>query len=82
MTGIKIENNVPLPDTVRKGVKYPLSEMTVGDSFKIGCKSSDESKKKVNALYQNSRNYVVKNGLKWRFAARVVDGGARLWRVA
>ena len=73
---MKIEQDVPAPvynAKVGGGYKYPFGAMKVGDSVffrgeKTGCN-----------IDRVARNNARRWG--WKFAARTVDGGLRIWRV-
>jgi hypothetical protein len=72
---MKIEKGIPIPDSRGGGDrnKYPFGKMEVGDSvFFDGVKSNERP---IIA----ARAYGRAHGLK--FAVRIMDGGARIWRV-
>jgi hypothetical protein len=69
---IEIEKDVPLPEGYSRTVKYPFAAMEVGDSFFEEGKTSDQ-------LTNSAAHWRKKNC--WKFTARNVDGGARIWRV-
>jgi hypothetical protein len=70
MTVMNIDVNIPVPASRRK---YPYRDMSVGDSFLV-----------VGASVQvicNANNRAGKK-LGWRFIARRVPDGVRVWRVS
>jgi hypothetical protein len=73
-TAIKIETGIPLPPRKRGGARtfYPFAGMKVGDSFFLaGSASGVEA---AASRYGKAHST--------RYAARYVDGGCRVWRVA
>lgn len=64
----KIEKNVPMPETP---AKYPFADMEVGDSF--------FAENRTPSQLQNSAG-TIKKSKGFKFAARAIDGGARIWR--
>jgi hypothetical protein len=66
-----IEKNIPIPS--KKTSKYGFSQMEVGDSVFIAGKVISN----VSGGYQ----YLIKNK-GWKFTARIVEGGVRIWRIA
>jgi hypothetical protein len=72
MTDIKIDKNVPIPETSGAGALYPFAEMEVGDSFYV--------EGKTTAQLQNSASHWRKRK-GWKFRTRTEDKGARIWRV-
>lgn len=69
MSELKIEKGIPLPP-VRPGISSTLRSTEVGDSvFLPGYKTTGA----VRGILAN---------LTGKFAARKVDGGVRVWRVA
>ena len=70
---MKIEKNIPVPESRGGGRKYPFSEMSVGDSIFFEGANSE------GVEY----NAAKVSGLRWgwKFRARSVDGGLRIWRV-
>lgn len=80
MSNFVIEDDVPLPSHPgpRTGTsKYPFAQMEVGQSFLVG------SDIKPSTLRSAISAYTKANPTKpaKRFAARIVDGGVRVWRV-
>jgi len=74
----ELEKGVPVPKG-RRGAKYPIPEMEVGDSFFIPTKDRAES-----ARFRNSINGVcryAKVGSSKEFTLRAVEGGLRCWRI-
>jgi len=69
---IKIDKNVPIPETAGNGAVYPFAEMEVGDSFYVEGKTS-------NQLQNAASHWRKRKG--WKFATRTKEGGARIWRV-
>ena len=68
-----IEKNVKIPSHVTGRMKYPWSEMEIGDSFFI------EGKHTRN-ITGAAQNYGSHHNIK--FTCRTVDGGVRVWRIA
>ena len=76
-----IDKNVPLPNSTqsKKGTWSKLAAiMEVGDSYldQDGFESSPKGSKALNAFIQYGRPR------HWKFSARKVEGGIRIWRVA
>jgi len=70
-----IDKGVPMPPRRRGAGRnrvYPFAEMEVGDSF-----FHEGSASSVEAA---ASNYARRSGK--RFAARYIDGGVRIWRIA
>ena len=70
----KIDHKVPLPPPIRKKgpAKYPWLAMKVGDSFFV-------PEGKINNLRASASR--ASTDFKWKFVARAVEGGVRIWRV-
>lgn len=71
----EIEKGVPMPadQKGKKGSsKYPLADMSIGDSFFV-----------PNGRITTVRKAAYQRGpaLNRRFSVRTVDGGVRVWRV-
>jgi len=79
MSKFEIEKNIPLPEPLprgRKGSKYPLADMAVGESFFVPTMKPEE---KRQSLYQAVS---VKGRVMGRkFIVRIVEGGVRVWRL-
>lgn len=71
-----IERNVPVParSFPRRYLKYPFAEMMVGESFAVA--GAD-----ARALARSASGFVRNCRPTWRFTARNVEHGARIWRV-
>jgi hypothetical protein len=71
----RVESGIPVPS---REPKYPLLDMTVGDSFLVECGRSERAtvqKRLVSrALYFGRRHKV-------RYTCRIVEKGVRCWRV-
>ena len=67
-----VEDNIPVPED-REIVGWPHKQLAVGQSFFVAGKSLS------NVCNANQR-YQKKLG--WRFTARKVEGGVRVWRTA
>jgi len=67
-----IEKGVPLPASVT-AKKYPFSEMEVGDSLFLPGENS------AGNVAAYARSYGQRSG--WKYSARNVEGGLRIWRV-
>lgn len=77
MTAIKIEKNVPIPQSKRgRRSGYPFADMEPGDSFFAPAKTDVEFKRVRGAVAMQQR----KTGAK--FKTRAVDGGIRVWLVS
>lgn len=79
----QIEKGIPIPkykETKETPSRYPLSKMEVGDSFKIPCLNQDRKTLQTN-METLAFRWTGRNGLSWRFVARSVDFGVRVWRV-
>lgn len=72
-----IDKGVPIPQAPRgRRPKYPFAQLEVGDSFFV----AGESRKIVTNLSRLAHSHKTRHG--GDFVTRVVDGGARVWRVA
>lgn len=68
----QIEKDVPMPVSRSR---YPFPQMKVGDSFFV-------PETHVPArLMSAAISYAKRNTLAWKFAARRIDGGVRIWRI-
>lgn len=67
----KIEKDVPLSPRYRHG-NYPYRDMQVGDSFFV----PDKAPRHISHSYTRA-GYA----LGFKFSARKVDGGCRVWRI-
>jgi hypothetical protein len=81
-----IEKNVPLPPVNRRGPRVGRSKteniaslLQVGDSVLVPVKGKITSK--TSTTVRNRFSYHGKK-LGHTYAARVVDGGIRIWRTA
>ena len=76
MSKYKIEKNIPVPCASNKGglLKYPWPEMEVGDHIFV-------PGKKTGDIMAASRGWSKRNAPGWKFTARAVDGGVRIWRI-
>ena len=66
-----IDTNIPLPES---RVSYSFGDMSVGDSVFY---EAQNSQGKAMKAANSHGNYHGK-----KFAARAMDGGVRIWRVA
>jgi hypothetical protein len=66
----KIEKGVPMPKRRGRLSLYPFGKMSVGDSIFL------PKIRNASNLTQRFR----KKG--WKFSARTVNGGVRVWRIA
>lgn len=71
-TAFEIEKGIPAPASRSK---FPFGDMAVGDSFFV---PHGNASALSNAACSWSR-YTKK---PYKFSARTVDGGARIWRIA
>lgn len=69
---MKIDKNIPMPSD-RRAVKYPFSEMVIGDSFAV---------KKGDLHRIRSASWAAGKRLNARFAVRAYNGEYRCWRIA
>ena len=76
----QVEKNVPLPmPGERASAKYPWRQMDVGDSFFVpGVKASKLTNASTSFVHWARK----RENITMQFAARTVEGGARIWRVA
>lgn len=74
---MKIETGIDLPpaNTFQRQRKYPFRDMNVGDSILFTPEPLGVESKPAKA----ARVFAYRNGFK--FAARTVDGGVRIWRI-
>lgn len=81
----EIEKGIPIPDKRNPGgsskgqTKYPFQEMEVGDSFLYNDKLNDE--KGQRNIANNARNWCKHHQLNWKFIARQISQGVRIWRI-
>lgn len=68
----KIESGIPVPK-MSKPMKYPLSEMKIGESFLV-------TDKKIANLRAYIYNISKKMGMKFKVMA--TEEGIRVWRVS
>jgi len=69
---IKIDKDVPLPETRKYRGFYPFEQMEVGDSFFI----EDENRQRLaSAVYKNGKRLHVS------FSVRAEGKGFRVWRI-
>lgn len=76
MTEIKIEKGIPLPPRPRKGgrpVNSVFRQMEIGDSVFM-----DKPTARAAGGYYGR----VARETGWKFTARTVEGGVRVWRIA
>lgn len=76
---IKIEKNVPIPDT--DSTEYPILEMEVGDSFFVPCEKAKKGKTR-NRIWNKIRSQMTKKELIRDHTVRSVEGGFRVWRLS
>ena len=73
---IKIDKNVPVPVSTGKGRqgKYPWSQMKVGDSILLDCKTIGGAS---SCIY----TYISRHKLSWKYAVRKERNKFRVWRI-
>lgn len=71
---LKIERDIPVPETRGRHAKYPFNEMEIGDSFFV---PADD--RPIPILQRSIIASAHK--LESKFVTRAVDGGVRVWRV-
>ena len=76
-----IEKNIPIPEAAGKTGRptiYPFKDMSVGDSLFF----PDEPKGSQSNPAAASKHATRRDGPceGWRFVARSIDGGVRIWR--
>lgn len=73
---VEIEQGVPLPSSLRNGVKrYHFEKMNVGDSMFF------ETFREVNAAQTSAYDWAMRHNKGFKVSRRAVDGGYRLWRI-
>ena len=76
-----IESGVEIPTNAKpkkeKVAKYPYAEMNIGDSFFVPSGERGGSLGNICAM-----NKKMGERLGWKFVARTVEGGVRVWRKA
>ncbi len=83
----KIEKEIPIPSTVTvhgKQSRYPLEELTCGDSFMVPYIDSTPKAAKqalVAAINYYRKKVLKEKGTKIYFATRVYKTGIRCWRI-
>lgn len=79
---IKIDKNVPMPSRRAGSLRYPWSEMVVGDSFFV--KANDKGQQ-TNLILQSATQWMRRTGSTYKFSTRKVIekgvAGIRVWRV-
>lgn len=82
----KIENDIPIPPKQsggkpmgRKAI-YPLADLDIGQSFFVPCRPGKTATQTRNALSGSITQCSKKTGA--RFTTRIIDGGARVWRLS
>jgi len=71
---IKVQKNIPIPNTKGRKMKYPFPDMNIGDSFEV-----DGVKK--NTVLGAATSWAKRNKKKWEFTIRFVNNKTRIWRV-
>lgn len=72
-----VDKGIPVPaKAAGRPSVYPFATMEIGDSFFV----PGDSRKLVNSLARTAHYHAQKSGKK--FATRMADGGARVWRIA
>lgn len=78
----EIKKGVPVP--LRGRLKYPFSDMKVGDSFETGSDDVIPKTKGHGAssrAYQAAYHFAKRHHPDWKFTARRSGEGFRIWRV-
>ena len=79
---IKIEKNVPVPQFgMSKYNSYPIANMKPKESFFIKEPDRNAARGKVQLVRMAIAQFVRRKQPNWKFTARLVDGGVRVWRV-
>jgi hypothetical protein len=78
VTQLPIDKDVPL--AARRNTIYPFASMQVGDSIFVPGTGSPKQINSVCAAAFQFRNTPGK--ADWRFTARTLEGGVRIWRIA
>lgn len=68
----KVEKGIRLPKYHTAPRKYPFDEMKVGDSFFI---------KGIHVSSLDASRQLAEERTGFKFTARTMDGGARVWRI-
>jgi hypothetical protein len=81
MSEYKIEKNIPMTKGLVHKEIYPFSEMEVGDSFAINCKTEkDVSNQRLKVLNQ-ARKFINSTNSKMKFGTRLQPNNIiRVWR--
>jgi hypothetical protein len=74
---IEVEKGIPLPVAGPGRAKYPWHDMEVGDSFFVPGANATRLNSASTSYVHNSPD-----GKGKKFRARILDGGARIWRIA
>lgn len=77
---MKLEKNIPLPETRGRRPTYPFAEMEVGDSFEVEIIGREPLQRARNRAFNAARQHGLLHGKK--FAVRTFADSARIWRVA
>lgn len=73
--GFRVEKGIPVPS---REPKYPMLDMTVGDSFLVECQKAEKERVQKRLV---SRAIYFGRRHKVRYTCRIVDEGVRCWRV-
>ena len=76
----KIERHVPIPE-VHSKIKFPWSEMEVGDSVLVRLGSGEAIDTLKRQVKGSARYYGVKTGRRFRSLISREEDGVRVWRV-
>jgi len=76
-----IEKHIPISANKKHTVKYPLSDLCVGDSFIVEHRNI-ESLRGAMSTFPKSKKAKAQGWDMYMFTTRRVDHGMRVWRIA
>jgi len=77
---MKIDKGIEMPEARINSCKYPFRKMEIGDSF---LHEKPYSRENMSLISNNARNFCSqsKDCKHYKFSARKVDDGIRVWRI-
>lgn len=83
MSDIQIDSGIPIPPRATgegRTPKYPFRQMEVGDSFLVPYMDGRPRGHTARRMAAATKSAVKRTG--WKFTARQLSDGLRVWRVA
>jgi hypothetical protein len=75
MSGVEIDNGVPIPAGAGTRSKYPWADMEAGQSFFIPGISAVQAR----GVYGSGRGWCVRNNANLKCVHKAEEGGYRFW---